>query len=396
MMKIILFIIISLLTGCVVQNNSKEDDINKFLDNIKSDEVILSREEIAIYNENIANKTDTLYDLNTYDKLSKDEIKNIINRYSMPVIPKYDGNKAISLVMTYEIEDNKNLLETDDLTTIPRGLVVNRSNLRSYPTNIHFFDKLNTHEFDRLQETEVPLNTPCLVIHESKDRLWYFIITPYYTGWIEKKNVGFPREEDYRHFIENENYITITVDVIKKDGHILDMGSSFPLLEERNGDFIIEIPIVLKNKIERKKISIPKNKATKKHLSYTPENVIKEALQYLKTPYSWGGLDYGIDCSGLIRNIYKVFGFNLPRNTFSASTSLEKSIDLSNMDNREKLLLFEEHIPCLLYKEGHVMLYIGLDHIIHASSKEKEVTLTDLKTIEETLTDIKKMIMIAK
>lgn len=396
MTKIILFIIISLLTGCTSDERQPYHQVlNTVLNNIDNDEIILTTKEIEEYNKQTESKTDTIYNLLSYKNLTKEEITEFIKQYKMPIIPKYDGEVPISLTTAYKIEDNRNLENVENLRFIPKGIIAKKANLRSYPTSIHFYDKKDIFEFDRLQETEVPVNTPCLVLHKSSDDDWYFIITDFYMGWIEKDNVGFTTLENWNYFIENKTFVTILENKIEIDGILLDMGSTFPLIEEQKKTYKIAIPYIQNGVIVRHKTSIPKDKAIIGFLPYTKKNIIKTSVKYLDTPYSWGGLDGGIDCSGLVRNVFKVFGLNLPRNTGSGSASLEKNIDLKNMSNEEKLKILNEHVPSVIYKKGHVMIYLGSNYIIHASSKEKKVTITDISINDEYLKELECLVTIS-
>ncbi|MDD4489023.1 MAG: C40 family peptidase [Paludibacter sp.] len=50
---------------------------------------------------------------------------------------------------------------------------------------------------------------------------------------------------------------------------------------------------------------------------FTAHQIIETAMQYLNTPYLWGGKSVlGIDCSGLVQVVYSIGGYNLPRNAF--------------------------------------------------------------------------------
>lgn len=56
------------------------------------------------------------------------------------------------------------------------------------------------------------------------------------------------------------------------------------------------------------------------------------SLQYLQTPYLWGGRDsMGLDCSGLIQNLYQMIGINLPRDTDLQAEYFSKYVDESKL-----------------------------------------------------------------
>lgn len=142
MTKIILLIIISLLTGCVSdERRPYRQVLNTVLNNIENDEIILTNKEIEEYNKQTESKTDTLYNLLSYKTLTKEEITELIKKYKMPIIPKYDGEISISLLTAYKIEDNRNLENVENLESIPKGIIAKKANLRSYPSSIHFYDK---------------------------------------------------------------------------------------------------------------------------------------------------------------------------------------------------------------------------------------------------------------
>src|SRR5690606_3993086 len=68
------------------------------------------------------------------------------------------------------------------------------------------------------------------------------------------------------------------------------------------------------------------------------------ALMYLNTPYLWGGKSvFGIDCSGMVQQIYKFCGVKLPRDAYQqaeigeALSFIEEAEpgDLAFFDNSE-------------------------------------------------------------
>ena len=90
------------------------------------------------------------------------------------------------------------------------------------------------------------------------------------------------------------------------------------------------------------------------------EMVIDCAVRFLGTKYVWGGNDLrsGIDCSGFTKEIYAMFGVNLPRHS---SAQAEFGTEVAYEDARAG------DIICY---DGHVALYIGEGKIIHATPGE--------------------------
>lgn len=97
-----------------------------------------------------------------------------------------------------------------------------------------------------------------------------------------------------------------------------------------------------------------------------PKNqLIPTAFQYLNAPYLWGGkTPFGIDCSGLVQMVYKLNGYQLPRDASQqaligeALSFIEESEpgDLAFFDNEEGRII-------------HVGLIMEDNYIIHASGK---------------------------
>lgn len=288
-----------------------------------------------------------------------------INKFNLNIRKKalfYDLNKSLSLddikrYVSYYPDLHLDNLDLEHINTNTyKGITLNRTNIKAYPTDKLFLNKNN---FDILQESELAINSPTLSIHESKDKLWDFIITDYYIGWVKKKDIMYVINYD---ILNSKKFIIITKAKLIIDDLIFDMGDKIPYLKEDKNYYYG----LLINKL----VKIPKIDSHLGYLNYNKDNVIKLALKYLDIPYSWGSKK-GIDCSSFVRNIYRVFGIYFPRNTADQVKSIGKRIKF-NLNILKKIDL------CLLYMKGHVILYLGNNYIIHANATDKKVALGNI------------------
>ena len=385
-----------------VNNNNSNTETkpdNNTLTNPNS--IILTTDEILEYNKKIINKTDMYYDINNIKSLSKGKIKEYITTYNLPKLPKYDGELELNSTNTQSVLDNLALDNIIDLNSITKGIIVKRTNLRSFPTNIHFYDNKNKKDFDRLQETELHVNTPILIIHESLDKEWYFVISPFYAGWVLKDNVAYAKEEDINYLINNKNFIVIIEPVVNINNVTLDMSVKLPFVGSANNNLNVILPTKGSDGfVKMTNVSISNDKASIGYLSYTKKNIIELATKYLGTKYSWGGLDSGVDCSSFVSNVYRAFGFTFPRNTSSQNKSVGSITSLENKTTTDKLNLIKNMEPSLLFQSGHVMLYIGDDnnkpYIIHALGSDMQVVKTELTVNSSYLKKINRLVLVGK
>lgn len=96
--------------------------------------------------------------------------------------------------------------------------------------------------------------------------------------------------------------------------------------------------------------------------------VAQYALQFVGGPYVWGGtsLTNGADCSGFVMSVYANFGVSLPHSS-AADRSQGYAVDgLANAQPGD-----------LICYSGHVALYIGNGQIVHASSPDTGIIVSD-------------------
>lgn len=101
------------------------------------------------------------------------------------------------------------------------------------------------------------------------------------------------------------------------------------------------------------------------------------AQQFLGTPYVWGGdsLTSGVDCSGLVQQVYKHFGINLPRVTYDQITQ-GKAVGMNQLQAGDLLFFHTESAD----SPDHVGIYIGGGKFIEAPRPGKGVQISDLRS----------------
>lgn len=100
--------------------------------------------------------------------------------------------------------------------------------------------------------------------------------------------------------------------------------------------------------------------------SGTGSQIASYGLQFVGNPYVAGGtsLTNGADCSGFVQSVYKAFGYNLPRTSYSQA-NVGRSVSYSEAQPGD-----------IIYYGGHVGIYIGNGQIVHASTERTGIKVT--------------------
>lgn len=96
------------------------------------------------------------------------------------------------------------------------------------------------------------------------------------------------------------------------------------------------------------------------------QQIADYACKFIGNPYVAGGtsLTNGADCSGFVMSVYKNFGINLPRSSYSQST-VGRAVSYSEAKPGD-----------IIYYGGHVGIYIGNGQIVHASTQRTGIKIT--------------------
>lgn len=89
------------------------------------------------------------------------------------------------------------------------------------------------------------------------------------------------------------------------------------------------------------------------YLSLTNEEIIKQAFKCLGDRYGWGGMLESRDCSSYIREVYRCFGWILPRNTTGQLQMPVRKIELAGAALLRKKADFKS------IRTGHTSIFSG-------------------------------------
>lgn len=197
-----------------------------------------------------------------------------------------------------------------------------------------------------------------LAVSENANWLRIKIHFDGYDGWIDKQQ-HYQISEAYFNQINNSDYkicTDITSSILFSKHHInIVLGSILPI--STNEIFKVEEQLAFNGEA--------------KSLSQRREfDFLKQiAFKYINAPYLWGGRSpFGIDCSGFVQNVFRISGYELPRDAYQQATFGEATADILPGD----LAFFAKD-----EKIDHVGICLGDGEIIHASGKVRVDSIDD-------------------
>jgi hypothetical protein len=268
---------------------------------------------------------------------------------------------------------NHNIDERNFPNTLRYGLITENTNIRLMPTDELCLDEPFTagegYPFDYYQSSSLWIGTPIQVLHHSTDRRWYLISSVYCNGWIKADDFGFV-DESIRRSLASSQFVSILKDrtaILSQSSHhsiSAFIGMVLPMASVDNEPLRVLLPNFTR---DTKMIyfepsdPIASELATPFPIPFKATTVQALISELLHTQYSWGGLNIsGRDCSATLKDLFIPFGVWLPRNSKEQVSTGMNTLFEEDIDQKLDTLR-EKGIPLLtlLYKPGHIMLYLG-------------------------------------
>jgi hypothetical protein len=279
-----------------------------------------------------------------------------------------------------ELQKNSNKESLKEKNRMHFGLTVKRTDIRVFPTEEPSMNTPTNYEFDRFQHSSIAPGSLIGIYHFSKDRLWAYVQTSFIRGWIHTTAFAIAKEKNEAVDYEGaKERLVITGSFVKVFGDpslhqiifLAQMGTTFPLLSlpKETGMteqcHLIQIPFrEVDGGLSFRKGYIHREEDVHEgFLSYTQENMARQAFKMLHQPYGWGEMFGARDCSRFIMDTFATSGILMPRNS-KLQARIGVSLGLvEGMTIKEKERVLDRAIPLAttLRLPGHIMLYLGKD-----------------------------------
>lgn len=173
-----------------------------------------------------------------------------------------------------------------------------------------------------------------------------------YEGWVDPKQIASITES---FFLQNQQQYTSELFnlIVGKEGPLtLPIGAHLILNSQRqmswgNYQYGIHCETIIPNEEPQRK------------------NIEATVKQYINVPYLWGGKsNFGIDCSGLVQQVYKLNGLYLPRDA-AQQAEIGEMLGFVEEANTGDLAFFDNNDGKII----HVGIILNQNQIIHAHGR---------------------------
>jgi cell wall-associated NlpC family hydrolase len=359
--------------------------------------VLLDPPTIAAQNARLYQLDPSMRDLQALPAaLTREQVLQWINDISqLPAKPLYDEQGRRVPTATLQEATAQLALDRVAATQPTRyGLIVRRSALRSFPTDLRVFTSDDDIDIDRFQQTAEFPGTPVAILHQSLDGQWLFVLSPRYAAWTRRDNVAEGSADAVfsyagklpQRVVTGAHVRTVYTEEQPALSQLqLDMGVAVPWLVDQPADqpvngespyssHVVELPVrTAQGGLAFSPALLQRQADTSDHyLPLSEANILRQAFKFLGERYGWGHAYDGRDCSGFVSDVYRSMGVQMPRDTSRQEGSpvlAHQSFSAGDSHESRMQAVQALKVGDLVYIPGHVMMVIGqLDgqpYVIH-------------------------------
>ncbi|WP_105200821.1 SH3 domain-containing protein [Pseudoalteromonas sp. T1lg10] len=348
---------------------------------------LMSERQIQAFNRKLIANNPYVTDPLTYaDELSRDELSQHLEKASStPSSPRfYTDGRQLTDEDFARYHGNTNKTQVQDKNQVRFGMVVERTSLRTFPTDDRVLNAEMDADLDRFQESGAFPGEAVAVLHESADGLWYLVATYNYTAWVKKSAIAVGDKDTIVDYMRAKDFIIVSGDKVdtsfvpnkpRVSEVQLDMGVRLALMPQEQiehlthgqnsfASYIVKLPVRNEDgSLAFEKALLPRSSdVSLGYLPLTRHNLIAQGFKFLGERYGWGH-DYNArDCTGFVGEIYKTFGVMMPRNSSwqgKGEYGYNWRFDDDATLEQKQQVLAQMQVGDLIYIPGHVMMYIG-------------------------------------
>ena len=293
----------------------------------------------------------------------------------------YLGTELMGEDYYQKLRDNVDAQSQPQTKYIKYGFTVRCTVMRGLPTPDALTSTLDNPEEDDFAIAALTLGEPLALYFTTADGVMTYAVCNHCCGWVPTKDIAVCRDRSEWMKAKNpRNFLIVTGEKVYMEPSadadlneaLLTMGAKLGIVanpartvnwrspmenyavqvpcRKEDGSFYLKTALIASNR----DVHVG-------YLPYTTENVLKQAFKCLGNRYSWGGGLHGVDCSQYIRELYRCFGFELPRNTtWQSKIKTAASLDWTGADQQKKCADLDTLRPgSILIWSAHEVLYLG-------------------------------------
>jgi len=280
--------------------------------------------------------------------------------------------------MVFDDDKKNELYLMTDASSIPDviipmyGIITTQTNCRVLPTNEIAYGTPEQWYVRGLQAASCDVAIPVAVLHESRDKDWYYVRTEVSFGWVPAVDIAVGTPGEIRKYLESNNFIVAVehkVPVYSDNtfsSFMTDiyMGSRIKLVNRTGKGYHVQVPFRMPDGKMRIVDGWVRSDA-KVSVGYQPltrRNMINTLFSLLYRPYAWNDAGDEWNCCGYIRVVLRTFGITVGSwPAFQIHYTDNVYAFPADTPRATKYRYLEKCDPgvCLLGSDGHINVYLG-------------------------------------